>query len=65
MKVLGLLAGAGSLLWEAREAGFEVVGNIDTRVYFRSTPWVWSLNFDSPFISRIEDLDQALKAAGL
>src|SRR5690606_21069441 len=59
MKVLGLLAGAGSLLWEAREAGFEVVGNIDTRVYFRSTPWVWSLNFDSPFISRIEDLDQA------
>lgn len=51
MRAIGLLAGVGSLLWEARSLGFKILGNVDTRSYFRTAPWVWRSNFTEPFYS--------------
>lgn len=51
MRVVGLLAGVGSLLHEARSYGYEVVGNIDPRPYFRNAPWIWESNFEAPYLS--------------
>lgn len=59
MRAIGLLAGVGTLLREAQEAGFDVVGNVDVRSYFRTAPWVWESNFDSPFISDLNGLENA------
>jgi site-specific DNA-cytosine methylase len=45
MNVVGLLAGVGTLLHEARSAGFNVVGNIEARASFLTIPDVWHANF--------------------
>lgn len=45
MRAVGLLCGAGTLLHEARAQGFDIVGNVEDRRYFRSAPWVWNANF--------------------
>lgn len=46
MRCLGLLAGVGSLLWEAKEAGCEIIGNIETRTPYRTGRHLsWDLNF--------------------
>lgn len=52
MRVVGLLAGVGSLLREAQDAGFEVVGNYETRPpYSTGRHLSWDLNFpDLPLI---------------
>lgn len=47
-RAVGFLCGAGSLLHEARALGYDVVGNVDTRSYFKDGK-VWRLNFDAPF----------------
>ena len=51
MRAVGFLCGVGSLLWEARALGFKVVGNVDTRSYFRDGR-TWRLNFSAPFHAR-------------
>lgn len=54
MRVVGLLAGVGSLLREAQDAGFEVVGNYETRApYSTGRHLSWDLNFpDIPLIRK-------------
>lgn len=44
-RVVGLLAGIGTLLREAEDAGMRVIGNLETRSYFRTVPDVFDLNF--------------------
>lgn len=52
MKALGLLAGVGSLLREASDAGFEILGNLETRSQYHTARHLsWDLNFpDVPLI---------------
>lgn len=58
MKAVGFLCGAGSMLFEARELGADVIGNVDSRPYYKKAPWVWPTNFpDAPFYHSIEDLE--------
>lgn len=58
MRALGLLAGVGSLLREAQDAGFEVVGNYETRTpYITGRHLSWDLNF--PKIPLIRDSQDA------
>ena len=45
MRAVGVLCGVGSLLYEARQAGFEIEGNMETRTPFLTTPEVWQQNF--------------------
>lgn len=46
MRALGVLAGVGSLLRECADAGFEVVGNLETRTpYVTGRSLSWDLNF--------------------
>lgn len=45
MRAVGLLCGAGSILHEARHLGCKIVGNVETRRYFRTAPWAWDANF--------------------
>lgn len=45
MKAIGILAGIGTLLREAQEAGMDVQGNFETRAPFRITRSVWDWNF--------------------
>lgn len=60
MRAVGFLAGVGSLLWEARDQGCDVVGNLDTRPYYKRAPWVWPLNFpEAPFFHTKEELFEA------
>ena len=60
MRALGLLAGVGSLLREAQDAGFEIVGNYETRTpYITGRHLSWDLNFPKiPLIRRL-DFDAA------
>lgn len=52
MRVMGMLAGVGTLLREAQDAGCTVIGNLETRPYFRTIPDVWHANFpDTPLIT--------------
>lgn len=68
MRAIGLLAGVGSLLWEAREAGFEILGNLETRSQYHTARHLsWDLNFpDVPLIRdpaklvRSSDIDLAI-----
>lgn len=54
MRVVGLLAGVGSMLDVAREQGDTVLGNIETRAVFHSKPW-FATNFgDKPFHRTVE-----------
>jgi site-specific DNA-cytosine methylase len=55
MRAIGLLAGVGSLLREARDAGFTIDANVETRRVY-TIPWAkalsWDLNFPKvPLIS--------------
>lgn len=53
MKAAGLLAGVGSLLREAQDAGFEVVGNLETRApYITGRHLSWDLNFPGALLER-------------
>lgn len=45
MRAVGLLAGIGTLLREAREAGCDVVGNYETRRPFLTDRRVWTKNW--------------------
>lgn len=57
MRAVGFLAGVGSLLWEAKDAGFDVVGNFETRAPYRTARQLsWDLNF--PHADFITDVDQ-------
>lgn len=56
MRAVGFLAGVGTLLREAKDAGMEVVGNFDDRSYFRTGTWIWNSNFDAPFFGSEKDL---------
>lgn len=44
MRVLGLLAGLGSMLREAQDRGWTVLGNVESRPVFYTRPW-WRWNF--------------------
>lgn len=59
MKAIGLLAGVGTLLREAQDAGFDVVGNIEPRgPYATALDLSWDLNFpDVPYMRKIEEAD--------
>ena len=59
MRAVGLLAGVGSLLREAQDVGFEVVGNFETRgPYHTGRHLSWDLNFpDVPLIRKAEHMD--------
>lgn len=59
MRAFGLLAGVGSLLREAQDAGFEVIGNLETRVTYHSGRHLsWDLNFPStPLVRTPEGTD--------
>lgn len=59
LSAVGLLAGVGSLLREARDAGFTVLGNIETRRVY-TIPWAralsWDQNFpDTPLVGRWDE----------
>lgn len=57
MRVVGILAGVGSLLREAQDVGFEVVGNLETRApYSTGRHLAWDLNFDAPLIRKSEQI---------
>lgn len=45
MRVVGMFAGIGTLLREARDAGLDVRGNVEIRPYFKNLDWIWGLNF--------------------
>jgi len=56
MRAIGLLAGVGSLLREAQDAGFDIVGNIETRTPYRTGRHLsWDLNF--PHAALVNRLD--------
>jgi site-specific DNA-cytosine methylase len=55
MRAIGLLAGVGSLLREAQDAGFKLMGNVDTRSPYRLAPQVWNANFTAPMFHTYED----------
>jgi site-specific DNA-cytosine methylase len=57
MNAIGILAGVGSLLREAQDAGCKVMGNIETRGHYRmSRSLSWDLNFpDVPLVTREGD----------
>lgn len=55
MRAIGLLAGIGSMLWEARAAGFTIGGNIELRAPFFRRPW-WQWNFpEAPIMRSLDD----------
>lgn len=55
MRAVGLIAGGGSLLREAADAGYEIAGCVDPRPYFRGGH-IWDLNFpDAPFFAASRD----------
>lgn len=61
MRCLGLLAGVGSLLHEAREAGFDIIGNIETRTpYITGRHLSWDLNFPAVRLARGYEPSQSL-----
>lgn len=45
MRALGMLCGVGSMLREAEDAGFKIVGNFETRTPFLTSREVWNTNF--------------------
>jgi len=55
MKAFGLISGVGSLLYGARKAGFEIVGNCDWRKYYHTGSF--EHNFDRPFTMDLYDYD--------
>ncbi len=57
MKSLGILCGVGSLLRETEVAGFEVVGNIETRTPYRTGRHLsWDLNYpDIPLVTTTKE----------
>lgn len=56
MNVLGLLAGSGNILFEAKKQGLHVLGNIEPRAVYKNAPWVWGSNFpDSRIIIKETD----------
>jgi len=59
MRAIGLFGGIGTLLHEARGAGFEIVGNVDPRPrkHYPLEPWLWEANF--PGVPLYADLDDA------
>lgn len=62
MKSLGILCGVGSLLRETEHAGFEVVGNIETRAPYRTGRHLsWDLNY--PHVPLITSPTEALPDA--
>lgn len=68
LNAIGLLAGVGSLLREAEDAGFNIVGNMETRSqYFTGRKLSWDLNFPKvplirePLAHRLpDDIDLAI-----
>ena len=55
MKAFGLISGVGSLLYGAKKAGFEIVGNCDWRKYYHTGSF--EHNFKRPFTEDIYDYD--------
>lgn len=59
MRAVGFLCGVGSLLYEAAQQGFDVLGNIETRPHFRLGEHLsWAQNF--PHAPLITNLNQNL-----
>lgn len=55
MRAVGFLAGVGTLLRAAQDVGCDVVGNVETRPYYRD-PWIWRLNFaGAPHFGSIDE----------
>ena len=61
MRVVGFLAGVGSLLRAAQDEGWEVVGNVDPRKPFAGAmSWLWDVNFPGiPYLGAWDELDEA------
>jgi site-specific DNA-cytosine methylase len=55
LKAFGLISGVGSLLYGARKAGFEIVGNCDWRKYYHTGSF--EHNFNKPFTMDLYDYD--------
>jgi len=56
VRAVGILAGIGTLLREAQDAGMQVIGNIETRAPYRTIPDVWNLNFpNAPCIYKLDE----------
>ena len=55
--VIGLLCGVGSLLREAQDEGYDVLGNIESRgPYATALDLSWNHNFpDAPFVRKLDD----------
>jgi site-specific DNA-cytosine methylase len=73
MRAIGILAGIGTLLREAQDAGMTVEGNVELRASFRTIPDVWNINFphipchwtqDDPENMRFDDMYEADVALG-
>lgn len=62
-KCLGVLAGVGSLLWEARDAGFALLGNVEPRTPYRTGRHLaWDLNFPLlPLTKTVQELGEPFK----
>jgi site-specific DNA-cytosine methylase len=59
MRAIGLLCGVGSLLREAQDAGYDVVGNVESRgPYATALDLSWAHNFpDAPFHRKLLEDD--------
>ena len=55
LKAFGLISGVGSLLYGAKKAGFEILGNCDWRKYYHTGSFEY--NFDRPFTMELSDYD--------
>lgn len=59
MRCVGMLAGVGSLLWEAREAGFDITANVETRTPYRTGRKLsWDLNFSTVPLFTTDDASE-------
>jgi site-specific DNA-cytosine methylase len=56
MRAVGFLCGVGSLLYEAAQQGFDILGNIEVRSHFRLGEHLsWAQNFpQAPLITKID-----------
>ena len=67
MRVVGFLAGVGSLLRAAQDEGWEVVGNVDPRPPFAGAmSWLWDVNFPGlPYLRSRDELGESWYDADL
>lgn len=59
MRALGMTCGVGSMLIGAKQAGFDITGNIEWRPYYHTGTFEY--NFKAPMVRRLEDATYSMK----